>query len=125
MEAYSILGINKYSSEEAIRQAYKRCLLKSHPDHGGSNDEFNAVRLAYIQVKNNYVKNKIIIINLTVKLDQLEMRYCQGETSGFMYDNLIVFDVFVPKDTKFGDTLVVKNILPDTILKITFKEYNE
>ena len=57
MEAYSILGINKYSSEEAIRQAYKRCLLKSHPDHGGSNDEFNAVRLAYIQVKNNYVKN--------------------------------------------------------------------
>ena len=53
------------------------------------------------------------------------MRYCKGETSAFMYDNLIVFDVFVPKDTKFGDTLVVKNILPDTILKITFKEYNE
>jgi hypothetical protein len=125
MKAYEILGLNKYSSEEAIRLAYKRCLLKSHPDHGGTTEEFNAVRLAYIHIKNNYVNNKIITINLTVKLNQLEMRYCQGETSAFMYDNLIVFDVFVPKDTKFNDTLVIKNILPDTILKITFKEYNE
>ncbi len=125
MNSYDLLKINKYSSEEAIKQAYKKCLLTAHPDHGGSTAEFDAIRLAYIKIKNKHVENRVLTINMTVKLNSLELKYCQGETSAFMYDNLIMFDVFVPKNTNFGDKLILKNVLPDTMLKITFKEYNE
>ena len=124
MTSYELLEINKYSREDEIRNAYRKCLLKAHPDHGGSVEEFDAVRLAYIKVKNKYVKNRILTVNMTVKLDALELKYCQGETSSFIYDDMITFDVFVPNNTQFNDTVVINNILPNTILKIKFKEYN-
>jgi len=125
MTPYELLGINKYSSEKAIRQAYRKCLLKAHPDHGGSVEEFDIVRLAYIKVKNKYVENRSLTVNMTVKLNALELKYCQGETSSFVYDDIITFDVFVPDNTQFNDTVIIKEILPNTILRIKFKEHNE
>ena len=125
MTPYELLGINKYSSEKAIRQAYRKCLLKAHPDHGGSVEEFDIVRLAYIKVKNKYVENRSLTVNMTVKLNELELKYCQGETSSFVYDDIITFDVFVPDNTQFNDTVIIKEILPNTILRIKFKEHNE
>lgn len=125
MTPYELLGINKYSSEKAIRQAYRKCLLNAHPDHGGSVEEFDIVRLAYIKVKNKYVENRSLTVNMTVKLNALELKYCQGETSSFIYDDIITFDVFVPDNTQFNDTVIIKEILPNTILRIKFKEYNE
>ncbi len=124
MTPYEILEINKYSSEDEIRNAYRKCLLKAHPDHGGSVEEFDAVRIAYIKVKNKHVKNRLLTVNMTVELDALELKYCQGETSSFIYDDTITFDVFVPNNTQFNDTVVINNILPNTILRIKFKEYN-
>ena len=124
MTPYELLEINKYSSKDEIRNAYRKCLLTAHPDHGGSIEEFDAVRLAYIKVKNKYVENRTLTVNMTVELDTLELKYCQGETSSFIYDDMITFDVFVPNNTQFNDTVVINNILPNTILRIKFKEYN-
>lgn len=44
---YSFLGVDPTASEEEIRAVAKRRLLESHPDVGGSTDEFIKVYKAY------------------------------------------------------------------------------
>ena len=49
MNPYQVLGINKYSSKEEIRLAYKRLMRKHHPDTGdGNTEKLNAAKSAYI-----------------------------------------------------------------------------
>jgi DnaJ-class molecular chaperone len=35
-EAYAVLGIGRDASEEDVRQAHRRLMMKMHPDQGGS-----------------------------------------------------------------------------------------
>jgi hypothetical protein len=122
MNPYTRLGINKYSTEEEIRLAYRKCLLTSHPDHGGSAADFDEVRLAYTRLNSEHVENRTLTLNMTVPLTTQELIGCLGETKSFMYDDIITFDIYVPTKTRHGDTIVVNNILPNTKLKIKFKE---
>ena len=49
---YTILEIDKYSTTDDIRKAYKSLMMKHHPDTGdGDRAKFDEVRLAYIQLK--------------------------------------------------------------------------
>lgn len=47
MDYYSTLGINRGSSAEEIKKAYKRMAMKHHPDRGGDEKKFKEVEEAY------------------------------------------------------------------------------
>lgn len=44
---YDVLGVAPEASDGELERAYRERLKETHPDHGGSPDEFRAVRAAY------------------------------------------------------------------------------
>ena len=123
MNPYQVLEINKYSSKEEIRLAYKRLVKKHHPDSGdGDTQKLDEVREAYTYLIKTpaYTENLVI----TVPATHAELVSFLGTTQTFEYEG-ILFEVFVPYETRMNDTITVKDILPDTTLKIKFKEKNE
>ena len=127
MNPYQVLGINKYSSKEEIRLAYKRLMRKHHPDTGdGNTEKLNDAKSAYIRLKDNQLRAAYtaatVVINVTTT--QKELASMLGQTRTFEYEG-VFFDVLVPYEIRMNDTITVKDILPDTTLKIKFKERNE
>lgn len=47
MDYYQLLGVNRNSSPEEIKQAYRRLAMKHHPDKGGDEAEFKRINEAY------------------------------------------------------------------------------
>jgi len=47
MNNYQILGLSKGSTQQEIKQAYRKLALKYHPDKGGDSDMFLKVKQAY------------------------------------------------------------------------------
>ena len=45
-DLYAVLGIDRGADQEAVRRAYRQRAKQTHPDAGGSADEFAAVSLA-------------------------------------------------------------------------------
>ncbi len=52
-EAYSILGIKEDSSPQLIKKRYYQLILKSHPDRGGSPDDFVRILNAYRKIRDS------------------------------------------------------------------------
>lgn len=50
-DPYEILGLNRDATPEEVAAAFKRAAKKSHPDTGGSNDEFARVTQAALVLK--------------------------------------------------------------------------
>ncbi len=55
MDYYKVLGIEKNSSEEEIKKAYRKLAHKYHPDKGGDENKFKEINKAY-QVLSNKEK---------------------------------------------------------------------
>ena len=47
LDPYKILGIKQDATKRDIDKAYRKRASETHPDHGGSNEEFIQVRAAY------------------------------------------------------------------------------
>lgn len=47
LNPYEILGVDKDASYDDIKKAYRSLAQKNHPDHGGDEDEFVRIKLAY------------------------------------------------------------------------------
>ena len=124
MSPFKVLGITKYSSEDEIRIAYKRLLMKHHPDTGdGDRQILDDIRQAFTDIKKiQSDSGSIITVTLNVKVSEEELDAMRGTKSGFRDDISpdIHYIVTVPKTTRIGDTILVKNIINNTNLKINF-----
>ena len=124
MSPFQVLGITKYSSEDEIRIAYKRLLKKHHPDTGdGDRQKLDDIRQAFTDIKKIQSESgSIITVTLNVKVSEEELDEMRGTKSGFRDDISpdIHYIVTVPKTTRIGDTILVKNIINNTNLKINF-----
>lgn len=47
MDYYSVLGVNKNSSQEEIKKAYRKLASQYHPDKGGDKEKFQQIQEAY------------------------------------------------------------------------------
>ena len=122
MNPYDVLKINKYCTSEEVKNAYNRLMKEYHPDSGnGDIEKLNEVKKAYIQIKEN--KNNSITLSVSVPISQRELAQSLGQIITVNYED-ILFEVKVPYETRVGDTVTIRNILPETILKIKFKECN-
>jgi len=124
MSPFKVLGITKYSSEDEIRIAYKRLLKKHHPDTGdGDRKRLDDIRQAFTDIKKIQSESgSIITVSLNVKVNEEELDAMRGTKAGFRDDIMpdIHYIVTVPKTTRLGDTILVKNIINNTNLKINF-----
>jgi len=66
LNPYQILGIDKKFDEVSLKKAYLRKAMKTHPDRGGSAEEFQKVSIAYTlllkklqDLKNNHEHNDL------------------------------------------------------------------
>ena len=66
LNPYNILGIDKNFDEVTLKKAYLRKAMKTHPDRGGSSEEFQKVSIAYTILlkkindsKNNHSHNDL------------------------------------------------------------------
>ena len=128
MSPFQVLGITKYSSEDEIRIAYKRLLKKHHPDTGdGDRQKLDDIRQAFTDIKKIQSESgSIITVTLNVKVSEEELDEMRGTKSGFRDDISpdIHYIVTVPKTTRIGDIILVKNIINNTNLKINFLKRN-
>ena len=123
---YSVLEIDKYSTTDDIRKAYKSLMMKHHPDTGdGNRAKFDEVRLAYIQLKDKKpVTDSTNVLSIIVPISKKDLSLILGTKQTFECHD-VPFEVFVPYETRINDSLVIKNILGNLTLKIKFKEKNE
>ena len=122
MTPYDILKINKYSTEAEIKKAYNKLVMQHHPDSGdGDVEKINEIKKAYIQIKEN--KNNSIILSVSVPISPRELAKSLGQNITVNYED-ILFEVKVPYETRVGDIVTIRDILPETTLKIKFKERN-
>lgn len=123
MNPHTILGTNKYSTEDDVRLAYRRLMKKHHPDSGdGDVDKLNEAKTAYSQLR-DIPPIKELTVRIVVLVTQAELAMMLGTTELFEYAET-QFKVFIPYSVRMGDTISVP-ILTDTKLKIKFKESNE
>jgi len=66
LNPYNILGIDKNFDEVSLKKAYLKKAMKTHPDRGGSSEEFQKVSIAYTlllkklnDIKNNHSHNEL------------------------------------------------------------------
>ena len=57
-QALSTLGLKSGASAKRVRKAYRRKAMMSHPDKGGTDEQFNLVKNAYDYLREHGIMQK-------------------------------------------------------------------
>ena len=63
MNPYDVLGVNKNSSMEEIKKAYKILALQNHPDKGGDAEKFKEINQAYEMINSSEKRQNLERVN--------------------------------------------------------------
>ena len=94
---YKLLNINKYSSIDDIKKAYKKLILKHHPDKGGSNSRFIEVNEAYHRILQCKYKIELPLYDLISDVFNIEkelVEQCINIGKNISNNNLSDSDIF-------------------------------
>lgn len=58
-DPYSILGVNKKSSDKEIKSAYRKLAMEHHPDKGGDQKRFQEITEAFEQIKTQHQRDNL------------------------------------------------------------------
>lgn len=86
---YDLLGINKNSSQEEIKKAYRKKALEHHPDKGGDADRFREISEAYE------------VLSDPSKKDMYD-RYGRVDNNAYQTHGFDMNDIFSQFDNFFG-----------------------
>ena len=90
MDPYKILGVSSSAPPAEIKKAYRKLVLKHHPDHGGDEEEFKKINEAYS------------ILSDEAKRAQFDAQ-ASGEAAGFR-------DIFHGGSSPFGPGSIFEEI---------------
>ena len=79
---YQILGVDKSADDSTIKKAYRKLVVKHHPDKGGNADTFSAISEAYDILSDNrkvdYDTKSMTITNFQRANKYLTRQYRKG-----------------------------------------------
>lgn len=122
-EHWKILGLSKNSSKKTLTSRYRRLAAKHHPDKNGDSDAFIIIHEAYQQALKD-IENRQGVIEVDIVSSPKELIALLGENIVLSYKD-IVFEVFMPFETRVGDTIRIPNIVEKTDLLIRIKDRHE
>ena len=118
---WDILNIATSSSQEEIKQAFKKLAMKHHPDRGGSPTEFNRVVLAYEKLRKNTIVPIIVtpqthLVNIKLSIKQ----QIEGLDDYIETDTGVILKVAIPSGSKLDDKYKVNT--PEDKYIVNIKE---
>ena len=116
---WDVLNIATSSSQEEIKQAFKKLAMKHHPDRGGRSVEFNRVVLAYEQLRKSTIvpiivtsHTHLVNVKLTIK-QQIE-----GVDDYIETDTGKILKVVIPPGSRLDDKYKVNTPIDKYIVNI-------
>ena len=99
-------------------------MRQHHPDTGdGDTKKLDEARSAYIQLKDKSIRTALTV-DIVVPSTQEDLASYLGKQ--IRLSIMVPFLIYLFSiETRMGDTITVKNIIPDTTIKVKFREKNE
>jgi hypothetical protein len=121
-EAISLFELSHAFKQDELKQRFNELVKKYHPDIGGDPDKFRQIIEAYEILST--LPSSTQLFKTTIYTSHKELKDYLGENILIEIDKYQV-EIFVPYQTRIGDTIKVENILPNLTLLVKIKDKNE
>jgi curved DNA-binding protein CbpA len=118
----NLFGLPNNFTEEELKKKFSTLVKKHHPDVGGNPETFRQIVEAYEVLSN---------LPPSIKTFRAKVYMSPKELKDYLGENILIeidkyhFEIFVPYETRVGDTIKIENILPNLTLLVTIKDKNE